>query len=71
MVVLGLNWLVQSPCLVKRALSSRRAESARAVTGRRCPHSRVGVDFLAHWPVFFSRKRNSIPKSQVIKRSFQ
>ena len=38
-------------------IQSSRAESARAVTGRRCPHSRVGVDFLAHWPGFFSRKR--------------
>ena len=28
-------------------LSSPRAESARAVTGRRCPHSGVGEDFLA------------------------
>ena len=31
-------------------LSSRRAESARAVTGRRCPLSGVGEDFLAHRP---------------------
>ena len=28
-------------------LSSPRAESARAVTGRRCPHSGTGQDFLA------------------------
>ena len=27
-----------------------RAESARAVTGRRCPHSGVGEDFLVHRP---------------------
>ena len=27
-------------------LSSPRAESARAVTGRRCPHSGEGDDFL-------------------------
>ena len=27
-----------------------RAESARAVTGRRCPHSGVGEDFLGHRP---------------------
>ena len=27
-------------------LSSPRAESARAVTGRRCPHSGEGEDFL-------------------------
>ena len=31
-------------------LSSPRAESARAVTGRRCPHSGVGEDFLVHQP---------------------
>ena len=28
-------------------LSSPRAESARAITGRRCPHCGVGEDFLA------------------------
>ena len=31
-------------------LSNPRAESARAVTGRRCPHSGVGEDFLGHRP---------------------
>ena len=31
-------------------LSSLRAESARAVTGRRCPHSGVGEDFLVRRP---------------------
>ena len=31
-------------------LSSPRTESARAVTGRRCPHSGVGEDFLGHQP---------------------
>ena len=40
-----------------------RAESARAVTGRRCPHSGVGEDFLALRLCFFTktavtRKRN-------------
>ena len=34
-------------------LSSLRAESARAVTGRRCPHSGRGEDFLSHQPDFF------------------
>ena len=31
-------------------LFSPRAESARAATGRRCPHSGVGEDFLALRP---------------------
>ena len=34
-------------------LSSPRAESARAVTGRRCPHSGEGEDFLNCQTVFF------------------
>ena len=36
-------------------LSSTRAESARAVTGRQCPHSGVGEDFLARRPGFFTK----------------
>ena len=31
-------------------LISLRAESARAVTGRQCPHGGVGEDFLARRP---------------------
>ena len=38
-------------------LSSLRAESARAVTGRRCPHSGEGEDFLRRQPGFFLRKQ--------------
>ena len=34
-------------------LSSPRAESARAVTGRQCPHSWRGEDFLTGQPDFF------------------
>ena len=32
-----------------------RAESAGAVTGRRCPHSGEGEDFLAHQPSLFTK----------------
>ena len=35
--------------------SSPRAESARAVTGRWCPHSGVGEDFLVRLPFFLSK----------------
>ena len=44
-----------------------RAESARAVTGRWCPQSGAGEDFLAHGLVFFyGSSRNSETKSQKI-----
>ena len=35
-------------------LTSPRAESARAVTGRQCPHSGEGEDFLTGQPDFFT-----------------
>ena len=49
-------------------LSSPRAESAKAFTCRRCPHSGVGEDFLAHQLFFFfyEKSRNSETKSQKI-----
>ena len=37
-----------------RWLSSLRTKSARAVTGRRCPHSGRGKDFLSRQPDFFT-----------------
>ena len=44
-----------------------RTESAKAVTGRRCPHSGVGEDFLARRLNFFCENgRNSETKSQKI-----
>ena len=36
-------------------LSSPRAESARAVTGRRCPHSGEGEDFDVSAKFFFTK----------------
>ena len=43
------------------------AESARAVTGRWCPRSGAGEDFLAHGLFFFYRNsHNSETKSQKI-----
>ena len=35
-------------------LSSPRAESARAFTGKRNSHSGRGEDFLSHQPIFFT-----------------
>ena len=48
-------------------LSSSRAESTRAFTGRRCPHSGVGEDFLARRPGSpHENERNSETKSRTI-----
>ena len=40
--------------LQARMLSSPPAESARAVTGRRCPHSGRGEDLLSRQQNFFT-----------------
>ena len=42
-------------CFPLSSARARRAsaESARAVTGRRCPHSWEGEDFLSRQPDFF------------------
>ena len=50
-----------------------RAESARAVTGRWCPHSGKGEDFLTGQPVFLTKTavslefkvKNSFPRSEI------
>ena len=55
-----VTWICQScyPARAKRAgPKGLHAESARAVTGRRCPHSGQGEDFLTRQPVFFLQKR--------------
>ena len=44
-------WLQSLICFhIPGILSSPRTESARAVAGRRCPHSGVGEDFLERRP---------------------
>ena len=43
-----------------------RAESARAATGRQCPHSGEGGDFLTRRPVFFYTK-TAITREQKVK----
>merc|ERR1712152_110522 len=49
-------------------LSSPRAESARAVTGRRCPHSGRGEDFLSRQPDFF--KETAVTLDRKVEKSF-
>ena len=48
-------------------MSSLRAESARAVTGRRCPQSGEGEDFLAHQLFFFMK--TAITLDRKVKNS--
>ena len=48
-------------------LSSPRAESARAVTGRRCPYSGKGEDFLTgRLNFFYGNSCNSGTESRKI-----
>ena len=49
-------------------LSSLRAESARAVTGRRCPHSGRGEDFLTGQPDFFTE--TAVTPERKVEKSF-
>ena len=59
LTVRGPLWLEPSSPTIYRLYSPRarrvgpsgpRAKSARTVTGRRCPHSGVGEEFLVHRP---------------------
>ena len=43
-----------SPSVIQPALRALCAESAKAVTGRRCPHSGKGEDFLTGQLIFFT-----------------
>ena len=45
-----------------------RAESARAVTGRRCPHSGRGEDFLTGQQNFFTE--TAVTPERKVEKSF-
>ena len=48
--------------------SGPRAESARAVTGRWCPHSGRGEDFLSRQPDFFTE--TALTPDRKVEKSF-
>ena len=48
-------------------LKGLRAESARAVTGRRCPHSGEGEDFLMGQLIFFTK--TAVTLEQKVEKS--
>ena len=57
---------LSSPRAKRAGLKGLRAESARAVTGRRCPHSGKGEDFFTETAVTPERKvQNSFPRSEI------
>ena len=43
-------------------------DSARAITGRRCPHSGKGEDFLTGQPDFF--KETAVTPERKVEKSF-
>ena len=46
---------LSSPRAKRAGLKGLRAECASAVTGRRCPHSGEGEDFLMGQLIFFTK----------------
>ena len=61
-------WYVLNHCIGKH-FSSPRAESARAFTGRRCPHSGRGEDFLTGQPNFFTE--TAVTPERKVEKSFR
>ena len=48
--------------------SSPRAETTRAVTGRQCPHSGKGEDFLSRQQDFFTE--TAVTSERKVEKSF-
>ena len=60
-----------APKVTNKVIQGLRAESTRAVSGRRCPcpHSGVGEDFLARQPVLFTKR--AVSWKQKVEKSIQ
>ena len=59
---------LSSPRAKRAGPKGLRAESARAVTGRRCPHSGKGEDFLTGQPDFFTE--TAVTPERIVEKSF-
>ena len=59
---------LSSPRTKRAGPKGLHAESARAVTGRRCPHSGKGGDFLTGQPDFFTE--TAVTPEQKVEKSF-
>ena len=64
----GLRAGLSSPQAKRAGPKGLHAESARAVTGRRCPHSGKGEDFLTGQPDFFTE--TAVTLEQKVEKSF-
>ena len=59
---------LSSPRAKRAGPKGLRAESARAVTGRRCPHSGRGEDFLSRQPNFSTE--TAVTLERKVEKSF-
>ena len=59
---------LSSPRAKRAGPQGLRTESARAVTGRRCPQSGKGEDFLTGQPDFFTE--TAVTPERKVKKSF-
>ena len=64
----GFILCLSSPSAKRTGPKGLRAESARAVTGRRCPHSGKGEDFLTGQPDFFME--TAVTPERKVKKWF-
>ena len=62
------NKLLSSPRAKHAGRKGLRAESARAVTGRRCPNSGKGEDFLTGQLIFFTE--TAVTPERKVEKSF-
>ena len=62
------TWLLSSPRAKRAGPKGLRTESARAVTGRRCPHSGKGEDFLSRQPNLFTE--TAVTPERKVEKSF-
>ena len=60
--------VLSSPRAKRAGPKGLRAESARAFTGRRCPHSGKGEDFLSRQQDFFTE--TAVTPERKVKKSF-
>ena len=60
--------ILPSPRGKRAGLKGLRAEGARAVTGRRCPHSGEGEDFLTGQLNFFTE--TAVTPERKVEKSF-
>ena len=64
----SLKYHLSSPSAKRAGPKGLRAESARAFTGRRCPHIGKGEDFLSRQPNFFTE--TAVTPEQKVENSF-